>query len=197
MAEAARRRMTPEEFFRWQEGQDEPFELVDGVPIPKHRMMTGASVQHDRVTVNVIIALGNQLRGSRCRPTTDDVSLRTSLTTIRRPDVTVECGEMVYDTHEAREPRLVVEVASPSTTTVDRTVKLEEYKRHPSLRYILLLETVAPVALLYRREAEGWRPELLEGLAAMIALPEIGAELALAEIYDGLAFPPRITDAMR
>ena len=67
MAEAARRRMTPEEFFRWQEGQDEPFELVDGVPIPKHRMMTGASVQHDRVTVNVIIALGNQLRGSRCR----------------------------------------------------------------------------------------------------------------------------------
>lgn len=197
MAEAARRRMTPEEFFRWQEGQDEPFELVDGVPIPKHRMMTGASIQHDRVTVNVIIALGNQLRGSRCRPTTDDVSLRTSLTTIRRPDVTVECGEMVYDTHEAREPRLVVEVASPSTTTVDRTLKLEEYKRHPSLRYILLLETVAPVALLYRREAEGWRPELLEGLDAVIALPEIGAELALAEIYDGLAFPPRITDAMR
>lgn len=197
MAEAARRRMTPEEFFRWQEGQDEPFELVDGVPIPKHRMMTGASIQHDRVTVNVIIALGNQLRGSRCRPTTDDVSLRISLTTIRRPDVTVECGEMVYDTHEAREPRLVVEVASPSTTTVDRTLKLEEYKRHPSLRYILLLETVAPVALLYRREAEGWRPELLEGLDAVIALPEIGAELALAEIYDGLAFPPRITDAMR
>ena len=197
MAEAARRRMTPEEFFRWQEGQDEPFELVDGVPIPKHRMMTGASIQHDRVTVNVIIALGNQLRGSRCRPTTDDVSLRTSLTTIRRPDVTVECGEMVYDTHEAREPRLVVEVASPSTTTVDRTLKLEEYKRHPSLRYILLLETVAPVALLYRREAEGWRPELLEGLDAVIALPEIGAELALAEIYEGLAFPPRITDAMR
>lgn len=197
MAEAARRRMTPEEFFRWQEGQDEPFELVDGVPIPKHRMMTGASVQHDRVTVNVIIALGNQLRGSRCRPTTDDVSLRTSLTTIRRPEVTVECGKMVYDTHEAREPRLVVEVASPSPTTVDRTLKLEEYKRHPSLRYILLLETVAPVALLYRREAEGWRPELLEGLDAVIALPEIGAELALAEIYDGLAFPPRITDAMR
>ncbi|SEP23958.1 hypothetical protein SAMN04487843_1096 [Methylobacterium sp. ap11] len=56
---------------------------------------------------------------------------------------------------------------------------------------------MAPVALLYRREAEGWRPELFEGLDAVIVLPEIGAELALAEIYDGLAFPPRITDAMR
>ncbi|KMO13127.1 Uma2 family endonuclease [Methylobacterium platani] len=197
MADAARRRMTPEEFFHWQEGQDEPFELVDGVPVPKHRMMTGASVQHDRVTVNVIITLGNQLRGSGCRPTTDDVSLRTSITTIRRPDVTVECGELVYDTHESREPRLVVEVASPSTTTVDRTVKLEEYKRHPTLRYILLLETVAPVALLYRREAESWQPELFEGLDAVIDLPELGASLALAEVYGGLAFPPRITDAMR
>jgi metal-sulfur cluster biosynthetic enzyme len=38
------------------------------------------------------------------------------------------------------------------------------------------LETVAPVALLYRREAEGWRPELLEGLDAVIALPAVGPE---------------------
>ncbi|TNC10994.1 Uma2 family endonuclease [Methylobacterium terricola] len=197
MADAARQRMTPEEFFRWQEGQDEPFELVDGAPVPKHRMMTGASVQHDRVTVNVIITLGNQLRGSRCRPTTDDVSLRTRINTIRRPDVTIECGELVHDTHESREPRLVVEVASPSTTTVDRTVKLEEYKRHPSLRYILLLETVAPVALLYRREVEGWQAELFEGLDAVIELPDIGARLMLADVYYDLTFPPRITDAMR
>ncbi|AWB23151.1 Uma2 family endonuclease [Methylobacterium currus] len=188
--------MTPEEFFVWQ-GQDEPFELVGGVPVPKRRMMTGASIQHGRVTVNVIISLGNQLRGSRCRPTTDDVSLRTSITTIRRPDVTVACGEMVYDTHEARETRLVVEIASPSTTTVDRTVKLEEHKRHPTLRCILVRETVAPVALLYHREAEGWRPELFEGLEAVIDLPEIGASLALADIYDDLTFAARITDAMR
>ncbi len=76
-------------------------------------------------------------------------------------------------------------------------MKLEEYKRHPTLRSILLLETVAPVALLYRREGEGWQPVLFEGLDAVIALPEIGASLALAEVYDGLAFPPRITDAMR
>jgi len=149
------------------------------------------------VTVNVIVSLGTQLRGSRCRPTTDDVSLRTSTVTIRRPDVTVECGEMVCDTREAREPRLVVEVASPSTTAVDQAVKLDEYKRHPTLRYILLLETVAPLARLYRRDGVAWRSEQFEGLDAVIELPESGARLALAEIYDGLTFPRRITDAMR
>lgn len=197
MADAARRRMTPEEFFRWQEGQDEAFELADGMPRPRNRMMSGASAQHDLVKVNLIVALHRTLRGSAGRPMTGAVAIRTAAATLRRPDVTVDCAPLVLDSYEAREPRLVVEVASPSTTIVDRTVKLEEYKRHPSLRYIFLLETVAPVALLYRREAEGWQPELFEGLDAVIALPEIGAELALAEIYDGLAFPPRITDAMR
>lgn len=160
-------------------------------------MMTGASVQHDRVKVNVIVALHRPLRGSACRAMTGAVAIRTGDATLRRPDVTVDGGPLVLDSHEACEPRLVVEIASPSTTSVDRIVKLEEYKRHPGLRYILLLETVAPVALLYRREGEGWQPERIEGLEAVIDLPEIGARLALADIYYDLTFPPRITDAMR
>ncbi len=85
MADPARRRMTPEEFFEWQSAQDGLYELVDGVPVPHVKMMTGASVQHDRATVNIIVSLGVQLRGSGCRPTTDDVALRTSIATIRRP----------------------------------------------------------------------------------------------------------------
>ncbi|WP_244473000.1 Uma2 family endonuclease [Methylobacterium sp. Leaf100] len=86
------------------------------------------------------------------------------------------------DTDEAREPRLVVEVASPSTTTIDQTRKVEEYKRHPTLTTILLVETVTPQALLYRRGADGWEIETFEGLEAAIDLPDI---------YDGLTFPAR------
>lgn len=197
MADAAPRRMTPEEFFRWQNGQDDAFELVDGRPVPRNRMMTGAPVQHDRVKVNVIVALHRSLRGSPFRSMTGAVAIRTGSASLRRPDVTVDGGPLVLDSYEAHEPRLVVEIASPSTTSVDLIVKLGEYKRHLSLRYILLLETVAPVALLYRREAEGWQPDLFEGLEAVIDLPEIGARLALADVYDDLTFPPRITDAMR
>ena len=67
MAEAASRLMTPEEFFQRQIGQEDLYELVDGVPV-KMKMMTGAGAQHDLVVVNVIISLGNQLRGGPCRP---------------------------------------------------------------------------------------------------------------------------------
>ena len=52
MADPAMRRMTPEEFFAWQLGQDGLYELVDGVPVPHVKMLTGASAQHDRVTVD-------------------------------------------------------------------------------------------------------------------------------------------------
>ena len=81
--------------------------------------------------------------------------------------------------------------ASPSTSAVDRTRKLEEYKRHPTLRCILLVETVLPQVLLYRRNDEGWAIEAFDGLDAIIDLPEIAAQLTLADIYDGLTFGPR------
>lgn len=188
MAEPAPRRMSAEEFFLWQRGQDGLHELVDGVPVPHVKMMTGASAQHDRATVNIIVSLGTQLRGTGCRPTTDDIALRTGIATLRRPDVTVECGELVRDAYENRAPRLVVEVLSPSTANIDRFRKLDEYRRHPSLACILLVETLFPSAVLYRRGAEGWEPETYEALTDVIELGEIGARLALADIYDGLGF---------
>lgn len=191
MADAGRRTMTPEEFFDWQSGQDELYELVDGHPVPRHRMMTGASMQHDRATVNIIISLGNQLRGKPCRPMTADIAIRTSIKGLRRPDVMVEYATLVPDTYEVREPKLVVEVASPSTTSIDQTRKVEEYKRHPTLAYILLVETLKPQALLYAREGDSWEIETFEGVEAVIALPAIGAALALPDIYDGLSFPRR------
>ncbi|GBU19750.1 MULTISPECIES: Uma2 family endonuclease [Methylobacterium] len=188
MAEPAARHMTPEEFFQWQLGQDGLYELVDGVPVPHVKMMTGASAQHDRATVNIIAALHPQLRGSGCRPTTDDIALRTSIATLRRPDITVECGELVRDTYENRSPRLVVEVLSPSTSSVDRFRKLDEYRRHPSLRCIMLVETRFPSVLLYRRVGEIWEAETYEAMTDAVDLPEIGARLALADIYDDVAF---------
>lgn len=189
MVETASRLMTPEEFFQWQMGQEDLYELVDGVPVKMLKMMTGASAQHDLVVVNIIALLRTQLRESGCRPTTDDLALRTNIRSLRRPDVTVECGELVRDTFETREPKLVVEVLSPSTTNIDRFRKLDEYKRHPSLSYILLIDTFSPEATLYRREGgDDWSAENFEGLDATIALPLVGVSLPLREVFEGLSF---------
>lgn len=188
MAQTARQAMSIEAFFDWQQRQEILYELVEGVPVPHVKMMTGASTQHDRVTVNIIGTLYAQLRGTGCRPTTDDIGLRTGITTLRRPDVTVECGDLVPDSYESRLPRLVVEVLSPSTSTIDRFRKLEEYKRHPTIAYILLVETRWPSATLYRRDGEGWETQAYEAMDAIVELPIIGAQLALSDIYADMTF---------
>ncbi|HEX8418064.1 MAG TPA: Uma2 family endonuclease, partial [Methylobacterium sp.] len=92
---------------------------------------------------------------------------------------------------ENRAPRLVVEVLSPSTSSIDR-FRLDEYRRHPKLRDILLVETRFPSAVLYQRQDERaeWESLTFEAMTDRIDLPAIAASLALADIYDELVFEP-------
>lgn len=186
---AAERKMTVGEFFDWQQHQDRNYELVDGVPVLPLKSMTGATRRHDMVTVNAIIALGNKLRGTPCRPGTSDQSVLTYRGT-RRPDVSVECGRPGDRSMSASEPRVVIEVMSPSTWRFDRIQKLDEYRQQPVIRVVLLVDTETPRVVVWRRDGERWITENAEGLDAVIALPEIGTTLALSELFEGLDFPP-------
>lgn len=188
MGGTASKLMTPEEFFTWQLGQEDLYELVEGNPVKMLKMMTGASFRHDLMVVNVITLLRSQLRDGPCRPTTADIGIRTKIKSLRRADVMVECDPTIDAGHEARAPKLVVEVLSPSTTNIDQFRKLEEYKAHPSLAYILLIDTVVPKAALYARSDTGRDVTDFEGLHGEIALPAIGAALAMADIFEGLPF---------
>ena len=190
MAEPQLRRMTQDEFFDWQERQEHLYELVDGIPVLPLKMMTGASQRHDRVAVNVIASLHGQLRGGPCRPTTDDLAVRIPSGNVRRPDVTVECGgQGGLREFAVREPRVVIEVLSPSTMSFDRIRKLPEFQTIPSVQHILLIDTETPRADLWSRLGDGhWRQTKYDGLDAKVALPAIGATLALADVFEGLEF---------
>jgi Uma2 family endonuclease len=187
MGERQVRRMTPEEFFEWQKRQDMNYELVDGLPVLPLKAMTGASRLHDRLVVRALASLERQLRGTPCQTATDDIAVRTPRG-VRRPDVMVDCGPFDPKAMEAAEPRLVIEVLSPSTMSYDRFRKVEEYKAVPAIRAILLVDTEAPRVTVWRRSAEGWGSHEEAGLGAAIELPEIGARLALADLYEGVAF---------
>ena len=186
MSLAKPRRFTVEEFFDWQEGQDEKYELVDGIP-QKLRMMAGASNGHDDVVVNIIVALGTRLRGSGCRPFTSDGSVETLGARIRRPDVGIDCGPRVPGSRRAENPVVVFEVFSPSTRSVDLLKRHEEYRALPGLRHIVYLEPERAEAMVWSREAgEAWALEVIEGLDGTIALPAVGVSLPMADVYDGV-----------
>jgi Uma2 family endonuclease len=187
MAERALRRMTPEEFYRWPGEEGVRYELVDGIPV---KAMTGASRRHYSIVVNALASLAAKLRGSPCRPSTDDIAVAAMNGNIRRPDVSVDCGGMIDTAYEATSPRLVVEVLSPSTRQTDLVRKLEEYKALPSLAYILLVEPDLPRALLWwRAPGSLWELAQFDGLDGVIDLGAIGTKLAMAELYEDVRFP--------
>jgi len=187
MTQTARKLMTQDEFLLWCLDQEARYELVEGVPV---EMMTGASNRHDQVIINLIIALGVQLRGTPCRPATADIAVKTRRNSIRRPDVTVTCDPPLPDTYDAEKARMMVEVLSPSNRGIAWQRKLEEYRRRDGLSYILLVETESIGAtLLYRTSDEvAWDSLDVDRLDETIDLPLIGCRLPMADIYAGIDF---------
>lgn len=186
MGEAEPKRMSVEEFFEWQLRQDRNYELVHGVPVLTVKAMTGASRQHDYVTVNAIAEFSNRLKGKPCRPSTSDQSVLTHVGA-RRPDLTIECGSFDPKSMFAGDPRLVMEVLSPSTMRFDRFQKVEEYKQVGAIQVIMLVDSESPQVTVLRRE-RNWDPELFRGLNATIPLPELDIGLPLSELFADLTF---------
>lgn len=188
MAQSALQPWTVDEFFDWQERQAERYELVDGFPL---RMMAGASNRHDLVVLNLLAEFRTRLRGSGCTPFTGDGAVETRPGQIRRPDAGVDCGRRDPEGYVAADPRLVAEVLSPSTRDFDAVEKLAEYKTQESLEHILYIEPNRPEVIVYSRAGDrSWVKSRVEALDSSIPLPALGIELPLAEIYDGVVFPP-------
>ena len=192
MAGAALRLMEADEFLVWCLDKEARYELIEGVPV---EMMTGASGLHDRIVVNIISLLNSQLRGGPCRPTTADIALRTRIRSVRRPDVTVTSDPPRGGVYDAQQPRMVVEVLSPSNTGVAWDRKMREYRRRDELEYILLVNSQIVGVTLYQLAATGWDDIDADRLVDVIDLPRITCQLSLAEIYADTGLAEQVDDA--
>lgn len=154
--------------------------------------MAGGSFRHSDIAINLLSALHARFRGKGCRPANSDMKVRirqASDTRFYYPDASVVCGEVDPDSSYVENPVLVAEVLSESTRRIDEGEKREGYLSLGSLNAYLLVEQDMPLVTLWRRAAGGFVCELYEGLESAIPLPELGCELPLREIYEGVAFP--------
>jgi len=187
MAELAVSFKTRQEFYLWCEEQEDRFELVDGFPVPMHGQQSGASNFHDIVVTNALASLHSQLRGSPCRATTADTAVPITHNRCRRADMLVTCEPPKDKTYETGEPRLVMEVLSPSNRGAAWKRKLNDYRNLvPTLTYLVLVDPLRVWVSVETRSEVGWTESTHEDITETLAFPELGCELRLTDLYERL-----------
>jgi Uma2 family endonuclease len=175
------RRWTTETFLAWEDRQESKYEFDGRDVIP----MTGGSIAHQRIIINLCLALMGLL-GDRALPVVQEMRLRAG-TRVRYPDVLVCAGPLDQTTRTLTDAIAIFEVLSDDTATTDRVAKLIDYATLASLRCYVLLEQTAVAATLFQREPGGvWIASPHTGGA--LILPCLDIALPLADLYQGLTF---------
>lgn len=180
---ADRKPMTVEEFLDWERRQDLRYEF-DGY---RAVAMIGGTANHAVIADNLMDGLRQRLK-SPCRAFRSDLKVLVN-GRVRYPDAVVTCSPVPGTTDTVPNPVVVCEVLSPSTASIDRVTKNTEYEATSSIqRYVMLEQTQIP-ATVFHRDGERWIGTVLRG-NAMLAMPEIGVELPLPDLYVGVELPP-------
>jgi Uma2 family endonuclease len=147
--------MTEDEYLAFERASDERHEFVNGEVFA----MAGGTYEHTTIAANIIGELQFGLRGRRCTTQTSD--MRIYIPTSGRyvyADASVVCGKPEFkdETHDTLlNPRVVVEVLSPSTEAYDRGEKFEQYQTVPSIMHYVLAEQDKPRIEVFTRMGDG------------------------------------------
>jgi Uma2 family endonuclease len=188
---AIKERVTIEEYLRREEAAVDRHEYHDGEIL----MMSGGTYGHSRINANLIRSAGNRLEGSPCFIL--ESNMRLVIASRRRylyPDATIACGQPQFDPHDPKKttiinPRVVIEVLSPSTEAYDRGDKFNAYRELESLGEYVLVSQERPLIETFVRQADGtWVFAAREGVKAISRIATPGIELPLGEVYAGITF---------
>jgi len=157
----------------------------------------GAREGHNLIVLNLAGELRQQLRKAPCRAYVNDMRVRVNATGMYTyPDAVVVCGEPQF-LDETRDtllnPRLIVEVLSPSTEFYDRVRKFEHYRSVESVSEYLLVSSERVRTELYTRQSDNrWLLTTADRMEDSLDLQSVGVRLALADLYEkvDLTAPP-------
>lgn len=177
------------DYMRFEAQAHERHEFVGGLILA----MAGGTLEHARRTATIITQLGEQLRGRRCSVFDANARVRVRETgNAYYPDASVVCEQAEVDPDDElsiTNPVVLVEVLSPSTAEYDRTDKLADYQRRPSVQHVVHVLHDSRRVEVWSRHGESWRRQAWsEGERATLA--GIGCSLDVSEVYrDPLASP--------
>ncbi|MBO0863092.1 MAG: Uma2 family endonuclease [Chloracidobacterium sp.] len=192
-------RYTEDQYLSIERESEERREYLDGQIYTK----AGESPQHGDICTNLTREVSAQLKGASCRLWTKDSKVRSGPMPKRRdsikglysyPDAVIVCGKPQFlDEYQdvVINPRVIIEVLSPSTEAFDSNEKFRRYRTHnPSLTdYLIVAQNQPSIEHFARREEGQWViAASVNELSGSVHIASINCSLLLAEVYDRVEF---------
>ncbi len=175
--------MSLEEFLAWESTQPAKHEFVDGQVFA----MAGASRAHGTIALNLAALIRPAIRQSGCQAYIADMKVvPPGLRSVRYPDLVMTCDARdLEDDQVTRFPKLIVEVLSRNTASVDRGQKFEEYRRIPTLEEYVLIDSTQVLVEVLRRAGDAWT-FTEHGPGASFRLESIPLEIRVDDLYEDI-----------
>ncbi len=184
----SQRHYTLKDYFGIEESSQIRHEFYDGEIFA----MAGGSRNHNRITLNLVVALDATLRKTECALFSIDMRVRTTGGLYTYPDLLVVCGnvELSDDPLETiTNPVVVMEVLSPSTRDYDRGEKFTQYSTIRTLKdYVLIEQSLVGIEHWWLTPAGEWELQRHGSPDSRLQVSSIGFTVSLSEIYDQVDF---------
>lgn len=179
-------KLTPEEYFVWEEMQTVRHEYLNG----EVYAMSGGTINHSDISGNVLSLLKTYMRGSGCKVLNSDARINICKTmNYVYPDISVTCDERDKATTQyITYPCLIVEVLSPSTEAYDRGNKFKMYRRNPGLQEYVLVDSETIAIEIFRRTQEDTWQILNYQTGDVVELTSVAFTFPMEAIYEDIMF---------
>jgi Uma2 family endonuclease len=185
ISEYANQKISIEEYLAFDRGAQEKHEYYKGEVFA----MSGAGKRHNIISSNLIISIGNLLKGKSCFPYGSDMRLHIPQNSlITYPDISIYCGELNDDLEDdnAINPTVIIEILSPSTRDYHRGGKFKLYREITSLKEYVLVDTESILVEVFRVNQTGhWELEEYKSPYSILEFASMSISVALKDIYQG------------
>lgn len=166
--------------------------------------MAGESWEHAVISGNAARLIGNHLENKPCQAVSKDTKVRSG-PSLRHgshaagmfsyPDVLVVCDEPEFFDDESDvvlNPKVIVEVLSPSTEHYDRGEKFLRYRNYnPTLKDYLLVAQDKVLVEHFTRQSNGeWKFKSYEAMSETVVIRSIKCSIKVKDIYARVKFKP-------
>ena len=174
--------LTPQQYFEWEAQQELRYEYFDGNVFA----MTGGSLSHGRIGLNVSSLLKSRVQGQGYLVFNSDGKVGISEAgPFTYPDTSVSCDERDRTATEFIQfPCLIVEVLSPSTEAYDRGDKFALYRQLESLQEYVLVGSETKTVEVFRRESNGIWSFIPYAGEDEVEFASVGLTVSIDAIYE-------------